>query len=220
MILNSCITRLFISIDAFSSETYDKVRIPVAKRLYKQDRLKMLEENIIRFIKLRSDYNRDLPLVRASFLALNANKSEIEKFVEKWKKIVDTVEIQKHVVPSFEFNGKDKNGKNDKIEKWYKDIGVPMIHSSKHTLKNEIKKMYSCREPWSQMSIYADGTILPCCATFGRNIPIGNIKNETVKEAWNGLKINKIRNDFKNNQPNKICKTCLDHTTTVTNDIF
>ena len=221
MILDSCVTRLFISIDAFSSETYDKVRIPVAKRLYKQDRLKALEENIIRFMKLRSDYKRDLPLVRTSFLALKENKSEIEKFVKKWKKIVDTVEIQTDVIPSFEFNGKDKNGKNGNIEKWYKEIvGKPMIHSSKNTIKNVIKKIYSCREPWSQMSIYADGTLAPCCTPFGRNIPIGNIKNETIKDTWNGSKINKIRSDFKNNQPNKVCKVCLDHTTSVTNDIF
>ena len=90
-------------------------------------------------------------------------------------------------------------------------------------VKNEIKndkKIYSCREPWSQISVYADGTIVPCCTPFGRNIPIGNIKNETIKDAWNGSEINKIRNAFKNNKPHKVCKACIDHTTSVTNDIF
>ena len=216
IILDSCVTRLFISIDAFNKETYDKVRIPVAKRLYKQDRLKALEENIVRFMKLRSEYKRDLPLVRTSFLAFKENKSEIDDFVKKWKKIVDTVEIQTDMIPSFEMNGKDKNGKNDNIEKWYKElVGKPV----KNEIKND-KKIYSCREPWSQISVYADGTIVPCCTPFGRNIPIGNIKNETIKDAWNGSEINKIRNAFKNNKPHKVCKACIDHTTSVTNDIF
>jgi len=216
IILDSCITRLFISIDAFNKETYDKVRIPVAKRLYKQDRLKALEENIVRFMKLRSEYKRDLPLVRTSFPTFKENKSEVDNFVKKWKKIVDTVEIQRDMIPSFEMNGKDKNGKNDNIEKWYKElVGKPV----KNEIKND-KKIYSCREPWSQISVYADGSFVPCCTPFGRNIPIGNIKNKNIKDVWNGSEINKIRDAFKNNKPHKVCKACIDHTTIVTNDIF
>tara|TARA_A100001011_G_scaffold365370_1_gene416957 strand:- start:116 stop:1204 length:1089 start_codon:yes stop_codon:yes gene_type:complete len=212
IILNSCITRLFISIDAFSKETYDKVRIPVSKRLYKTDRLKELEENILRFMKLRKELKTDLPLVRTSFLAYKENKSEINDFVKKWKQIVDSVEIQTEMVPSFEMKSKDRN-KN--IQNWYKELVDGPINSA-----NNNGKVYSCREPWSQISVYADGTIVPCCTPFGRNIPIGNIKNQTIKEAWNGKEINKIRSDFKKNTPNEVCKACIDHTTTVTNDIF
>ena len=46
MILESSLTRLFISIDAASEETYNKVRIPVSKRLLEQNRLAKLEDNI------------------------------------------------------------------------------------------------------------------------------------------------------------------------------
>ena len=214
MILDSCITRLFISIDAFSKETYDKVRIPVAKRLYKTDRLKDLEDNIVRFMNLRSEFKRDLPLVRTSFLAFKENKFEINDFVNKWKKIVDSVEIQMDMVPSFEM--KDKNSIKNNTESWYKEIvGKPVKDQNK-----DGNKKYSCREPWSQIAVYADGTIIPCCTPFGRNIPVGNIKNESITDVWNGPAIKKIRDGFNNNTPNEVCKTCIDHTTTVTNDIF
>jgi len=216
MILDSCITRLFISIDAFTKKTYDKVRIPVSKRLYKTDRLKELEENIVRFMNLRSKYKRDLPLVRTSFLAFKENKSEINDFVNKWKKIVDSVEIQMDMIPSFEMKNQNKNSIKENTEDWYKQlVGKPVKNISK-----DDNKIYSCREPWSQIAVYADGTIVPCCTPFGRNIPVGNIKNDTIKDIWNGPGITKIRNDFKNNTPNKVCKTCIDHTTTVTNDVF
>ena len=214
MVLDSPITRLFISVDGASKETYDKVRIPVAKRLYQTDRLKNLEDNILRFMRLRSELKRELPLVRLSFLALNENKSEIQKFINKWTGIVDTVEIQKSITPSFEMN---TSNEKENIEDWYKTLGEQA--NTKNRIKDH-KKKYSCREPWSQMSIYSDGTILPCCATFGRNIPIGSIHNETVKEAWNGLNMKKIRDRFRQNKPHKVCKACLDHTTTVTNNIF
>jgi len=127
---------------------------------------------------------------------------------------VDTVEIQKNIAPSFEMNTKNEK---ENIEDWYKTLGEEM--NTKNRITDHLKK-YSCREPWSQMSIYSDGSILPCCATFGRNIPIGSIHNETVKEAWNGLKMKRIRDGFKKNKPNKVCRACLDHTTTVTNDIL
>ena len=214
MVLDSPITRLFISVDGATKETYDKVRIPVAKRLYKTNRLEDLENNILRFMKLRSELKRELPLVRLSFLAINENKEEIQEFVNKWTGIVDTVEIQKNIAPSFEMNTKNEK---ENIEDWYKTLGEEM--NTKNRITDHLKK-YSCREPWSQMSIYSDGSILPCCATFGRNIPIGSIHNETVKEAWNGLKMKRIRDGFKKNKPNKVCRACLDHTTTVTNDIL
>ena len=45
-ILESSLTRLFISIDAVTSETYDQVRIPVGKNALKENRLKKIEENV------------------------------------------------------------------------------------------------------------------------------------------------------------------------------
>ena len=39
LILNSCVTRLFVSIDAATEETYNKVRIPVSKRLLEEKSL-------------------------------------------------------------------------------------------------------------------------------------------------------------------------------------
>ena len=53
ILLNSSLTRLFVSIDAATRETYDKVRIPVGKSRLNLDRLEMLEKNILNFIKLR-----------------------------------------------------------------------------------------------------------------------------------------------------------------------
>jgi hypothetical protein len=44
-----------------------------------------------------------------------------------------------------------------------------------------------------------------------RNIPIGNIKKKTLKEIWEGKEMTEIRNGFINNNPNKVCKLCLEY---------
>ena len=56
----------------------------------------------------------------------------------------------------------------------------------------DFKKKYKCHEPWGQMTIYSDGTVSTCCATFGRNIPVGNIAQNSIQEIWNSKKINSI----------------------------
>jgi radical SAM protein with 4Fe4S-binding SPASM domain len=186
-ILNSAVTRLFISIDAATSETYNSVRIPVSSRLKDVNRIDDLETNVKNFIKLRNNRNRILPLVRTSFVALEKNKNEIEEFTSKWKTIVDTVEIQREL--SIEAYERFKNNPNDSEKKL---------------------KEYNCQEPWGQISIYADGTVAPCCNIFGRNIPVGNVMKNSIKEIWNSSKMNEIRGSFIKNEPNNACKICIE----------
>ena len=188
-ILNSSVTRLFISIDAVSETTYSKVRIPVSKRLNQnKSRLEELERNIKRFIKMRDELKKKIPLVRVSFVSLENNKHEIEEFKKKWSKIVDSIEIQKEV-----------------SIKAYENLNL----GTSLQIKN---KNYFCREPWGQMTVYSDGTVTPCCNTFGRNLEVGNIKNQSIAEIWKGQNINKVRDQFKKNKPNKVCTTCINNT--------
>ena len=190
MILNSSITRLFISIDAATEETYNKVRIPVSKRLLEKNRLEKLEANVKKFIEMRDLRKQSLPLTRVSFVALEENKHEVKMFQNKWKNIVDSVEIQRET--SIEIYDKLKNlNKNEFV-------------------KNNNKVKYNCNKPWGDMAIYSDGKVGPCCNLVGRKTPIGNIKNNSISEIWNGDKMNLIRDGFINNNPNDVCKLCID----------
>jgi hypothetical protein len=42
-----------------------------------------------------------------------------------------------------------------------------------------------CSEPFTRMSIFANGDLFPCCSDYGRLSPVGNLRNMTVEEAWN-----------------------------------
>lgn len=190
MILNSGITRLFISLDASTQKTYDEVRVPVAKRLLKENRLSYVEDNIKNFIKLRNNLGKKLPLVRVSFVAIEKNLHEIKEFKKKWIDIVDSVEVQMER-PTEIFDH---------------------VREGDFSTDSELKlDEYNCTRPWSDIAIYADGAVAPCCAFVGRKAPIGNVKNNTIKEIWNGKKMNEIRDGFKNNTPIKVCQICLEN---------
>lgn len=187
IILSSSLTRLFVSIDATTELTYDKVRIPVNKKILNTNRLQKIENNVKNFIKLRNSKNKKIPLVRVSFVAVEKNIHEVDEFIEKWVDIVDSVEIQKE--NSIEF--------------------YDHLHKKKN--QKELLKKYNCNEPWGQVTIHSDGVVGPCCNTVGRNLPIGNVLEQDLDMIWKSPKMKKIRDGFLNNQPNKICQLCLEN---------
>jgi radical SAM protein with 4Fe4S-binding SPASM domain len=188
-ILESGITRLFISLDAATESAYDKIRIPVGKKQLQKERLKILEDQIKNFIFLRDNiYKQQLPLVRTSFVKMNDNKEEADKFIKKWVGIVDSVEIQEEFPLST----------YEKVNKLLK---------SDNKISYELDN-YNCNEPWGQITIYSDGDVAPCCNLLGKKTTIGNIKNKTLKEIWQGNKANILRDGFIKNEPNKVCKLC------------
>jgi radical SAM protein with 4Fe4S-binding SPASM domain len=188
MILDSSVTRLFVSIDADSHETYGIIR-PTAKGVSGGDenRLDKLERNIRNFIDKRNSLGRELPLVRVSFVSKKENKHEVESFVNKWIDIVDSVEIQEEI----SINAFDNLRNEEQL-----DI-------------NDDNFDYKCNQPWGQMTIYSNGQVAPCCTTIGNNIPIGNVINESISEIWNGKKMQKVREGFISNNPNIVCKQCI-----------
>ena len=50
----------------------------------------------------------------------------------------------------------------------------------------------------------------PCCNLTGKKIPIGNIKDSTIEEMWNGAKMNEVRNGLMKNSQIKVCQACIE----------
>ena len=80
------LTHLGISLDAFTKETYLKMR---SSKLYEQ-----VKQNILDFINIRNEMGLNLPTVRVSFLETADNKHEMKDFINFWENKVDYVTIQ------------------------------------------------------------------------------------------------------------------------------
>ena len=60
--------------------------------------------------------------------------------------------------------------------------------------------------PFTGLATREDGAIKVCC----RSLPIGNIKNETLEEAWNGENMREVRRQVLSDERPDVCKPCFD----------
>lgn len=42
-----------------------------------------------------------------------------------------------------------------------------------------------CVNPWTSVSIHADGDVVPCCFAFGKEVVYGNLNDQSLAEIWN-----------------------------------
>ena len=50
-----------------------------------------------------------------------------------------------------------------------------------------------CPQPRQRLVVAWDGTIFPCCSNWNNEWPLGNIKDITLKEAWNNKRMQELR---------------------------
>lgn len=71
--------------------------------------------------------------------------------------------------------------------------------------KMSINKDTFCVSPFIHLSTKTDGSIKACC----RSLPaIGNIKTETLEQAWNNVEMRQLRLDLLNGIRNTRCNAC------------
>ena len=85
-LLGCGLTKLFISIDAATPETYDKQRL--------SGKFGLVVANVLRFIEMRNARGLGFPLVRVSFLKNAVNIHEEEQFRKQWENVADIVTFQ------------------------------------------------------------------------------------------------------------------------------
>ncbi len=188
-LLESGLTRIQFSIDAFSEEIYNKIRIG--------SDLKKVISNIDYFLEKKNKKNLQNIMTAASFLKLTENYNEEEKFIKFWKKKVDYIIIREYVNPFF----------NDSI-----------YHSNKnklHSLNRHITSNFKCNKPWQRFIIRANGDVLPCCNFYGVRLIIGNIYNDSIEKLWNSKKMKALRCLHKNGNYylNNVCRECAENST-------
>lgn len=76
--------------------------------------------------------------------------------------------------------------------------------------KKGLRFPWACSQIWQRMLIHWDGTILPCNENDDAELNLGNVKDTTIKEAWNSDFLNTIREKHKKGLAHKIssCDGC------------
>ena len=176
-LLESGITKVFVSIDAVTEETYNKQRL--------SGKYSLVVNNLMGFIKRRDEKGLQFPLVRVSFLRNSINQHEEKEFDNNWRNIVDIITYQKM---------------ND----------LPDLNTG-ITIEESNGNGDGCSFPFKQMVVDNEGDILPCCKMGGKKLVLGNIKDTTLRGAWNSRKMKELRYIHKNNKwrENSVCRRCI-----------
>jgi len=66
-------------------------------------------------------------------------------------------------------------------------------------------KKHFCILPWVHLHVSQNGRVSPCC---NNNRYLGNVKEQPVKAIWQGDQFKNVREQFKNNLPDKRCFHC------------
>lgn len=68
-----------------------------------------------------------------------------------------------------------------------------------------------CGAIWRSIAIHWDGSVSPCCNDLSRDYILGNIREASIREMWNGIKMVRLRKDISEGQFRdiKLCRNCL-----------
>ena len=70
---------------------------------------------------------------------------------------------------------------------------------------------FQCVNPFRTLLISYEGVIYPCASDYCYHMPVGNIMDMTIEEAWNSKLMTELRESMLNKSLGKICKNCVVH---------
>ena len=195
--IESGLSRLIISIDGTTQETYQQYRIGG-----KLDKVIEGTKNIIAWKKkLRSS----TPHVIFQFLVVRPNEHQVEEVKKLGKELgVDEVVFKTAQVYDYE-NGNDLIPMNEKYARYKeKKDGTWGI---KNKLLNQCWKMWhSCVVTW-------DGKVVPCCFDKDAHHVLGNAAEVPFHDIWHGDAYNEFRKAIlKGRSQIDICTNCTEGT--------
>jgi radical SAM protein with 4Fe4S-binding SPASM domain len=184
---NSKVDEIEFSIDAFTRETYEKIR--------KDLNFCKVLENIDNVLK--SKYSGR---VSVGFVIQDINIKEIFEFKKYWKNRgvpINFIRINSR-------SGDLKNFNELSMQNYYTNFFRNMLYNFGRELVNR------CHHVFSIFNILANGDVILCCNDYSKKIILGNVNESSIKEIWNSKKYQNVRKIIFSGKFDKIpvCAEC------------
>jgi len=140
--------------------------------------------NIKLFTEMRDTLGYTKPETRVQMVKTKDNASDVKKFLKFWKNKVDVVAVED------EFDYRAEIADTTPLPDW------------------------ACPQLYQRLIVLADGDIVPCCRSIiggtGKQVVLGNIKDISIRQAWNSYKMNYIREEHEGGRSHLIdmCARC------------
>jgi len=195
--IESGLSRLTISIDGTTQETYESYR--------KKGSLDKVIKGTKNVIKWKKELKSKTPYILFQFLVVKPNEHQVED-AKKLAIDLGVDEIRFKTAQLYNYkNGNELMPTIDKYSRYKKKA------DGSYSLKN--KMLNECWRMWSSCVITWDGKVVPCCFDKDATHQLGEIENQPLKETWTSKPYNDFRKALLNNrQEIDICQNCTEGT--------
>ena len=167
-LLASGIDYVSVSIDAIREDTFARIR-------HGLDYQRVLNNTLSLGKRLGSSR------VSVRFLRQRGNDGEEEAFAHYWRRQGIRVVFMEPT------NRAGSVQSYERIKKHHPRLWKKLVYSVLN------RCVPACPFPFSRMSILSDGRVVLCCNDWGPHDTVGDLSRQTLKEIWNGEKINHYR---------------------------
>lgn len=193
--VQSGLSRLIISIDGVTQETYESYR--------KEGSLAKVLEGTQEIIRWKRKLNSPTPAVVWQFLVVRPNEHEVRdlyKLAREYK--VDKVALKTAQIYDYE------NG-NELIPVEARYSRYTQNSNGKWALKNRM--LDECWKMWHSCVLTWDGQVVPCCFDKDATHAIGKIGEQSFSGIWYSEAYNQFRNQlFESRDQIEMCKNCTE----------
>lgn len=204
------IERIFISLDAATKETYEKIRVGA-----KWDKV---IKNIETFVRIKKEKKSYFPQMCFHFIAVKNNVHEMVDFVElvhSLKTDVKLIQFSRMLhyfdeVKELFVEVPEETIKE--VDERAKELGINVVWGL--NIPKEKPPINKCTA-WTMPFIFVNGDVINCCAQNEGNrrkwqheTSMGNVFNEGFKKIWNGEKYKDLRRKIRKNKVPEACNGC------------
>lgn len=193
--VESGLSRLIISIDGATQQTYESYR--------RNGSLQKVLDGTERILRWRKELKSRTPAVLWQFLVVRPNEheiTEIQKMANQYG--VDKVAFKTAQIYDFE-EGSELIPAQDRYSRYQRN------QQGLYELKGKVSD--ECWKMWHSCVITWDGQLVPCCFDKDAEHPMGNLKEQTFTEVWNSQVYNDFRKTLLSARSTvEMCKNCTE----------
>jgi len=196
--VESGLSRLIISIDGTTQDTYEQYRIG--------GRIDKVFEGAKNIVAWKRKLKSNLPHVIFQYLVVKPNEHQVDDIKRIAKEIgVDEVKFKTAQVYDYE-NGNELIPENEKYSRYKKNA------SGKYEIKNAL--LNHCWKLWHSCVFTWDGKVVPCCFDKDATHVLGDVEQESFASLWHGKAYQNFRGAvLRSRKEIDICQNCTEGTT-------
>lgn len=188
-ILESDLDTIILSIDGATKATYEAIRKTPAFTFEEVD------ANAREFLAMRQRLGKKKPRIVVQIIKMEETLDDLKAFKERWEYSgADEVLFKEYTTWGDQDHDKFVALAPTELRPWFE---------SKQLRPNP------CYYLWSSVVIAWDGRVLPCCFDYDAAVPLGDLREQTLAEIWNGEKYQAIRAaELAGTNDNILCRSC------------